>query len=144
MRELLERFRYRFELWRREQRDDWIGPPGTHPPDYRAYWREYSRRFRREESATARPKIWDDPKFRVMLTESTLNFVVREAGVYFVILALLTAVGSLIDRIFPAAYSVVSAVFIVLVCIWTLLDIVSVIEIAKRRKAYRSADPEII
>jgi len=62
IRDVIDRFRYRFELWWREQRDDWIGPPGTHLPDVHDY---------------ASPKLLsmlDDPKYEVLLTESTRCF----------------------------------------------------------------------
>ncbi len=62
IRDVIDRFRYRFELWWREQRDDWIGPPGTHLPDVHDY---------------ASPKLlsmMDNPKYEVLLTESTRCF----------------------------------------------------------------------
>ena len=34
MRELIERFRYRFELWRRDRREDLLGIPRTDPLDH--------------------------------------------------------------------------------------------------------------
>ena len=137
MRDVLERFGYRFQIWRREQREDWIGPPDTHLPNFREYMHE--------ASATARPRInWEDPKFKVMLTESTPNFVVREVSVYFGIVIILSAVGRLIDTFIPTAHFVVFVAFVVLVCVWTLVSIRSGVNLAKRRRAYRAHGSNII
>ena len=79
-----------------------------------------------------------------MLTESTPNFIIREVGVYFLIVALLTCIGSLIDRLLPAAHLIVFVAFFVIVAIWTFLSIVALIDVTKRRKARRLPDSDII
>jgi hypothetical protein len=69
MSELIERFRYRFQLWRRERREDYIGPPGTLP-------------------TALESKLSDDPKRKVVLTESTPMFIIRALVSYFVPVAI--------------------------------------------------------
>ncbi len=66
MREIIERFRYRFQLWRREQREDLLGPPGTHLADFFDH-----------------TSVYAQPKYAVLLTESTPRAVVRSVDVYF-------------------------------------------------------------
>jgi hypothetical protein len=132
IRDIIERFRYRFQLWRRQVRDDYIGPPGTRTPSVR------------ERYGLPGPTTnWEDPKFKVMLTESTPNFIVREVGVYFLMIALLTSIGSILDRLLSGGQSIVSVVFLVLVALWTLLSISFTVDVIKRRRAYRSSDPDI-
>src|SRR4051794_3513908 len=112
MRGILERFRYRFQLWRRDQREDWVGAPDTHLPNFREY----------RDDATARHKIkWEEPKYQAMLTESTPNFIVREVSVYFGVVIILSGIARLIDKFIPAAHGAVAVAFLGLVSMWTVV-----------------------
>ena len=78
----IERFRYRFELWRRESREGSFWRPGPHPVDL------------------GEPAVWEDPQYEILWTESTPRFIIREATLYVGILLLVSNVGFLIDRFF--------------------------------------------
>ena len=64
----MERFRYRFELWRREQREG-------------SFWRPSPRSVDLGE-----PAIWENPKYEILWTESTPSFIMREVSLYVGIL----------------------------------------------------------
>src|ERR1700687_3646390 len=117
MRELIERFRYRFHLWRRDRREDLFGPPGTHLPDLDDY------------APPASPALQALRK-----SESIPRFLVRSIGLYFCIIVLLSQFGRLIDHFFPVARFTVFVAFIVLVCVWTFIAVVGTIAEYKTRK----------
>lgn len=71
MSELVERFRYRFQLWRKEQREDLIGPPGTRLPEM------------------GPPGV------------SGWRLLFRAGGAYIAIVLLLTRVAAIFSRSFP-------------------------------------------
>ena len=120
MRERIERFRYRFKLWRREQRED-------------SWWRPQPALV----DGGDRSKM-ANPKFRALLTESTWRFIFRQIGFYFGGLILFTAICRLIVWLAPTARGAVSLAHVVLVCLWTLLIVYGGIEISRRRKVYRA------
>jgi hypothetical protein len=119
IRSVVERFRYRFELWRREQREASFWRPGPRPVDL------------------GEPKVWQDPKYEILWTESTPSFIVREVGLYVGIILILANIGFLIDRIFPSARHAVSIAFLWLLGVWTFLSLLMAIDMVKKRKAYR-------
>ena len=65
MGDVIERFRFRFQLWHRERREDLFGMPGTDPRSLREYAVERS------------PDKSNDPTYRAVMIESTPRFVNR-------------------------------------------------------------------
>src|SRR6266566_5243448 len=97
MRDLIDRFRYRFQLWWKEQREDLSWPPSSRLADL------------------GEPSIWDDPKYQVLLTEPTHSFIIREVSLYVAIILIISNIGFLLDRFFPRARHAVGLTFIVLI-----------------------------
>ena len=126
MRELVERFRYRFQLWRREQRED-------------SFWRPEPTVLDLGPASK-----WNDPKYRALLTESTSKFVLRGVGLYFGGLMFSTAIARLIVRLAPTAQFTALVVLLVLVSFWTLFSVSGAINIRNKRKAYREQATRII
>ena|SRR6476646_4066248 len=118
--DVMERFRYRFELWRREQREG-------------SFWRPSPRSVDLGE-----PAIWENPKYEILWTESTPSFIMREVSLYVGILLLFSTVGVLIDRFFPSARYAVRVAFLWLVGLWTFLSVRMAVDVAKKRKAFRA------
>jgi hypothetical protein len=87
LRELIERFRYRFYLWRRERREDLHG--STDGPQM---------------------EIYDK-------SESIPRMALRYVGCFLVVLTLLTVIGSLVEHYFPAAHSAARIIVITLACL---------------------------
>ena len=123
MHELIERFRYRLELWRHERREDLFGPPVTHPPDDPS---DYIR------------------KYGSVITESTPRFLIRSVAVYFGIIIILAQLARLVDIFIPPARFSVSVALVVLICLWTLMMAISTIDVCKARKSHRDRSTPII
>ena len=117
--DVIERFRYRFQLWRREQREDWFGAPGTHLPDF------------------FDTSVYAKPKYAVLLTESTPRAVVRSVGVYFGIIIIAAQICRLVAGFLPSARFGLSIGFLVFVGLWTLGMVLSTVDLHKARKAHR-------
>ena len=126
MSDLIERFRYRFDLWRREQRED-------------SFWRPEPTVLDLGPASK-----WNDPKYRALLTESTSKFVLRGFGVYVGGLMFSTAMARLILRYAPTAQFTALVALLVLVSFWTLFSVSSAINIRNKRKAYREQATRII
>ena len=125
MREVIDRFRYRFLLWHRERREDLFGMPRSDPRSLREYTDE------RSQSKA------NDPSYRAVITKSTSRFVFRSVAVYFGIIIILAQLGRLALGRFPSERSAVFIVFLMLVGFWTLGMILSTLDFCKKRKAYR-------
>jgi hypothetical protein len=123
MHDVIERFRYRFELWRRERREDsmWGGK-----------WPELSPEPRDRISY-----YLDDPKRAELLIESTLKSIGRFAGAYFGIIVLASQICLVISRFIPSARFALGVIFLVFTALWTLVMIVSEIDLRKVRNHYR-------
>ena len=119
MRKFIDRFRYRCQLWWRERREDYIGHPGTHPPD-------------KESPVDA------EPEHAVLVTESTPRFLVRSLGLYFAAILIAALFFRLVIAIAPGTASVVRIVFLALTCLWTLFNVFATVGLCKARKTYRS------
>jgi|SRR6266403_3067040 len=119
MREIIERFRYRFQLWRREQREDLLGPPGTHLADFFDHTSVYAK-----------------PKYAVLLTESTPRAVVRSVDVYFGIIIIAAQICRFVAGFLPSARFVLSVGFLVFVGLWMLGMIFSTVDLCNARKAH--------
>ena len=129
--DVIERFRYRFELWRRERQEDLLGLPRNDPRSLRQY--------RAERSAPHRWFKQGDPKYQVILTESTPRFVIRIVGVYFAIIFIAAQLFRLIGGFIPEVRFGVGISLVVFIGLWTLLSISTTIDFCRRRKAQREA-----
>lgn len=118
MRDIIERFRYRFELWQRERREDLLGVPRTEPLGHP-------------------PTKWDDPKYQAILTESTPKFVCRVLVVYVTMTLIAAQVGGLLARFVPSSRYPLLVALIIFVCGWTLLSIFVIFNLARARKRRR-------
>jgi hypothetical protein len=122
--DIIERFTYLFHLWCRERKQD-------------AYWP-----FGRRPAHFDRPAVWQDPKYEILWTESTPSFIVREVSLYVGVLLLISNICFLIDKFFVSARHAVGVTFLWLIGLWTLLSVLMVIDMRKKRKAYRLKHPE--
>jgi hypothetical protein len=118
--DVIERFRYRFELWRREQREEYFGVPGTKSVEEPDYLSRFS-----------------DPKRAVLLHESNFSHIGRAGVAYFGIIAIAAQICFIIDSFIPSARFAVAIIFLVLAGLWTLLDAFFEIDLQKARKQYR-------
>ena len=135
LQDVIERFRYRFRLWRREQAEDWIGPPGTRLPNYREYMREASAAARVERPEDSWQSI--PPDKRVILTDPTPRFVLRTLVPYLAILVILVLGGRLLGTFVPVLAYASSVAAIILAILWTLTTALRTAHICKQRKEYR-------
>jgi hypothetical protein len=125
MRDVFERFRYRWHLWWRERRDDYIGPPGTHSPD----WRDYVHR--------------DSPGFQATIAQSSVKFWTETIVVYFIYIWFAVEVARLFLLFLPAARFVVVFVFTILFCLWSIFWISGTIYSWRLRKHFKpSGEPK--
>lgn len=120
IRDIIERFRYRFELWRRERREDLFGTPRTDPLD-----------------ASDDASRYADPKYAVILSESTARFLGRIVFTYFGVVFLAAQICWLVAGLFPFVRLAVGISFLVFTGVWTLASIFSTLGFCKARKAHR-------
>ena len=110
MSEVIERFRYRFQLWRRERREDLYG-----------------------SADDPQMEIYDK-------NESISQMALRYVGSYLVALTLFTAIGWLVQWYFPAAHFVARIVVIILACLAALSLLMNFVwEWKAKRKASAGA-----
>ena len=125
LQDVIERFRYRFELWRREQGADWKAPTGE----------------RVSASSEEKPEdSWQSvpPEKRVILTDSTSRFVVRTLVPYLAILVIIVFGCRLLGTFVPVLAYPCSIAAIILAILWTLTIALGTTRICKQRKGYRS------
>jgi hypothetical protein len=134
MRELIERFRYRFQLWWREEREDFAGALHFDAP--MADWRE--------GAAGETVARWNDPKLREVIRESRSRFIFRGVGLYLVGIIGLSGARRLVGTFVPRARFAVSVAFIVLLCLWTLFMLAGAVDLVRARKRYREKSGRII
>jgi hypothetical protein len=120
MRDVIERFRYRFELWHRERREDLFGTPRTDSPHEPDHASRYA-----------------DPKYAAILSESTPRFVGRIVGVYFGIIIIAAQICRFVSGFSPSARLALAIGFLTFVALWTLGSILGVVGFCKARKARR-------
>jgi hypothetical protein len=125
LQDVIERFRYRSELWRRDQGADWKGPTGERLPA--------SSEEKPEDSWQSVP-----PEKRVILTDSTPRFVVRTLVPYFAILVILVLGCRLLGTFVPVLAYACSIAAIILAILWTLTTALGTTHICKQRREYRS------
>jgi hypothetical protein len=109
-RELIERLKYRFRLWRQEQREDIWGAKGVTP---------VVQVYRQNESIS--------------------RMVLRYGGVYLTGVGILSGVGRLIDIFIPTTRSIVFVLFVTLLCVWTCGAILSFVRAWKAKRARHSS-----
>ena len=134
MRELVERLRYRFQLWWREEREDFADALHFDAPI--DGWRE--------DAARKTVARWNDPKLREVIREPTSRFIFRGVGLYLVGIIALSGIGRIIATFLPPARFAVSVSFIALLCLWTLFMLAGAVDLARARKRYRSKSGRII
>ena len=125
LQDVVERFRYRFELWRREQGADWKGPTG-----------ESVSTFSEEKPEDSWQSI--PPEKRVILTDSTSRFVVRTLVPYLAILVMLILGCRLLGTFVPILRYACSIAAIILGTLWTLTSVLGTTHVCKQRREYRS------
>ena len=120
--DIIDRFRYRFELWRREQREEYFGTPrdgsAEEEPDYVSFYA-------------------DHPKRAELLRESTVKSIGRFAGAYFGIIIIAAQVCLFIARSVPQARFGLATAFVVFAGLWTLITIMGEVRLRKARRQYR-------
>lgn len=124
IRDVIERFSYRFRLWRREQLEHYaisLPRPDTDKPDYLSYYIKH-------------------PKYIELVTESTLKSIGRIFGAYFGVLILTSQLCFLIARSVPATRFVLGVFFVVFTGLWTLITIFGEVRLRKARRQYREQE----
>jgi uncharacterized membrane protein (DUF485 family) len=117
IRDVIDRFGYRFELWRRERREEYVGPDEPVERDYISHFSKH-------------PEL---------VTESTFVSIGRRTA-YFCTTALVAYVCFWLGRFFPALRVAIGVVFVVFVCVWTLGAIWFEIDLRRARKQYRERE----
>jgi hypothetical protein len=125
LQDVIERFRYRFELWRGDQGADWKGPTGEHVSP--------SSEEKPEDSWQSVP-----PEKRVILTDSTPRFVVRTLVPYLAILVIIVLGCRFLGTFVPVLAYACSIAAIILAILWTLTIALGTTRICKQRSEYRS------
>jgi len=118
--DVVERFRYRFQLWRREQREDYLGAPRSGPPEEPDYVERFS-------------------KHPELVTESTFVSIGRRTA-FFCVIALAAYACLWIARLFPVLRFTAGVVFVVFVCLWILAAVLFEIDLHRARKQYRERE----
>jgi hypothetical protein len=118
--DIIERFRYRFELWRREQREEFFGTPSTESVEEPDYLSRFS-----------------DPKRAVLVRESTFSHIGRAGIAYFGINVIAAQICFMVDSFFPSARFGVAIIFLAFAALWTLIAVLFEIDLQKARKQYR-------
>ena len=128
LQDVIERFRYRFELWRRDRREHSM---------FGGKWPELSREPRDRQAIE---DSWRSvaPKHRVILTDSTRRFIVRTLVTYLAILLIVVASCLLLGTFVPPLRYVCLIAAIVLGILWTLINVLGTTQVCKQRKEYRS------
>jgi hypothetical protein len=111
MRDLIDRFSYRFQLWSRQQKEEYIGAGTTQP---------VARIYRKDESIP--------------------QMVIRHIGVLLGGIIVLTGVGRIIDAFAPKTGLVVFVALIVLIPFWVLAGVAALIGEWSAKKQ-QAADP---
>ncbi|HEY2710877.1 MAG TPA: hypothetical protein VGI60_00040 [Chthoniobacterales bacterium] len=122
MNDLFERFRYRFQLSRRTQAEDYLGSSEVEPLP---------------ESETDYVSFYSGPKSIIRLKESTIRSVGRIVQVYFGIIIIVSWICSLLVRSIPSARFAIGVSWLVLVAFWTLAMILDTVQLSRARKQYR-------
>jgi hypothetical protein len=118
IRESFERFRYRFELWRREQRQDSLGPRDT--------------------------SHYHDPRDIAIIAESKSRFAVRVAITFFGGVAIIAiSLYGVIAAFWPAARHTADIIMVIVGAIWILGIGFTVLDMCMARRNHRDATKKI-
>lgn len=121
MREIIERFRYRFSLWQREQREDLVGAGRPSPL---------------EDSRDT--SHYRDLRNVAIITESTSRFAVRVATVFSGGIAILgIVIYGLMAIIWPSARNAADIVMLVLGAVWSFGVGFTVLDMCIARRKHR-------
>lgn len=118
--DVIERFRYRLDLWRREQREEYFGSGGATSVEGPDYISRFS-----------------NPKRAVLLHESTFSHIGRAGITYASFIAIAAQICFMIDLFTPSARFAVAIIFLFFASLWTLLNVFFEIDLQKARKQYR-------
>ena len=121
IRDVIERFSYRFRLWRREQLENYaisIPRADEDKPDYLSFYVKH-------------------PKYIELVTESTLKSVGRLAGAYFGIIVLASQFCLMAGMVVPTLRFTLGVVFLTFAILWTFITIFGEFRLRKARKQYR-------
>ena len=120
IRAVVDRFRYRFQLWRREQREDYFGPPRSGPPEEHEYVEHFV-------------------KHPQLVTESTFVSIGRRSA-FFSFAAFVAYICFWIGRFVPALRFPIAIVFVVFLCVFTVGAVLFEIDLRRARKQYRERE----
>jgi hypothetical protein len=81
--------------------------------------------------------MFDDPKYRTIVTESTVHSIGRSISVYFGIIIIATQISRMIGSFMPSARFDVAIVLLVFIGLWTLMSLFFHIDLYKARKQDR-------
>jgi hypothetical protein len=119
--DIVERLRYRFELWTRGD------PPYFGVPS----------RANEMES-----KLASDPKRKVVLTERTVMFIARVFISYFVPVGVVAIICRVFIAFFPSARHGIIIGFFVLACIWAVGAVRVIANLSSARRDYQNEDTD--
>ncbi len=111
MRDIIERFRYRFELWHRERLEDLFGTPRTEPRE-------------------------SDPNYAAMLTESAPHFAWRLISVFVGVLLIAALIFTAVREQWPGLRQELTVGFAIFAAIWTVISVVSAIGFYRARRRH--------
>jgi hypothetical protein len=123
MHDVIERFRYRFQLWWQDQREDLSWLPGPH-------------------LARLGERPLEQPKYRILITEPTVRSLARSFISYFGVLIIAMQLCRLIARFVPSTRHALGVALLVFLVLWTLLMLWGEVDLRKARKAYRAKTTE--
>ena len=121
IRDIIDRFSYRFELWRRQQPPDYFGVQRTAPADLGT-------------------KLAKDPKRRAVLTESTPMFIARGFGACFSVIGIVAIICRVFITFFPTARLGIIIGFITFACLWLSAAVVVSMNLRISRKRFREEE----
>src|SRR5690348_14877840 len=97
IRDIIERFTYRFQLWSRQERADYLPYGDAAPSDLVE-------------------KLAEDPRRRVVLTEPTVMFIARVVVTYFGIVGIIAIICRVAVAFFPSARGGITIGLIAFAC----------------------------
>ena len=118
IRDIIERFSYRFALWRRQELPDYF--PGS------------------DANLTDIAKLAEDPKRRVVLTEPTMMHVARGFVTYFGVVGVIAIICRCAIAVFPSARSGIIVGLIAFVCFWGICAVMVIYKLSRAKAEYRS------
>jgi len=118
IRGIIERFSYRFALWRRQELPDYF--------------------LGSDANLTDIEKLAEDPKRRVVLTEPPVMLVARGFVTYFGVVGLIAIICGCAIAVFPTARSGIIMGLIAFACFWGICVIMVVYKLSRAKGEYRA------